>query len=280
MRRYASSSALRARTRDGSSLRAMSDADVDRASRWLYRQRGLLADRHRDSRRGGVGELLDRALSGVDALTAGDAISGESAAWWRDELARAAAGRERVIVASDEVRDQAEGLATELLAAVPEDPEWDDVNSERFEGAVELLSAIGAVDPVAWDALFRERTGRLGEEEEFEEVRRLNAGGTEAELDAVIQGPSERRSGHRLIAALRFADGVSFLIDKDGACDFDWPDWRLTDDLGTDYMGRGSSGGDHDEHVSFRTAIPDEACWIELVHDSPRRARRPVAVGL
>lgn len=245
----------------------MSDADVDRASRWLYRQRGLLADRYRDTHRRGVGELLDRALAGVDALTAGAAISAASAACWRDELARAAAGHERGIVAPGEVRDQGEGLAKELLAAVPRGPEWDDVNAERFEGAVELLGAIGAVDPMAWDAALRERTGRPGEEEEFEEVRRLNAGGTEVELDAVIQGPSERRNGHRLIAVLRFADGVSFLIDKDGACDFGWPDWRLSDDLGTDYMGRGSSGGDHDEHVSFRTAVPNEARWIELVHE-------------
>lgn len=246
----------------------MSDADVDRAGRWLHGQRRVLADWHRDGPPGGFDELVERALAGVDALKAVGAISGESAASWRDDLARAAAGREGSVVAPDDVRHRGEGLATELLAAVPEDPDTgDDVSFEHFEGAVELLGAIGAVDPVAWDAELRERTGEPTEEEKLEETRRLNAGGTEVELHGVIQGPSEPRKGHRLVAALRFADGISFLIDKRDAPDFEWPEWQVTDDLGTDYMLGGSGGGGGDEHVSFRTAVPREARWVELAHE-------------
>jgi hypothetical protein len=118
---------------------------------------------------------------------------------------------------------------------------------------------------VAWDAELRARTGEPSEEEELEESRRLNAGGTEVELLGVIQGPSEPRNGHRLVAALRFADGVSFLIDTRDAPDFEWPEWQVTDDLGTEYMPGGSGGGGGEEHVSFRTAVPLEARWIELV---------------
>lgn len=152
------------------------------------------------------------------------------------------------------------------------------MNSETFEGAVELLGAIGAVDPRAWDTALREHTGEPAYEDELEERRRLNAGGTEVELDAVIEGPTDRRNGHRLVAALRFSDGVSFLVDKAGGREFEWPDWRLTDDLGTNYSPSGSGGSDHDQHVSFRTAIPREARWIELAREQDREVVFRVAL--
>ena len=225
----------------------MSEADADRAGRWLYGQRRRLADWSRNGPPDGVSELLDRAVAGVDALESAEVLDAEAAARWRKQFA--------------------ERLLGELLGAVPNEPNWDDVNSERFEGAVEVLGAIGAADAASWEAEFRRRTGEAAEDEEFEEIRRLNAGGTEVELAAVVPGPAERRKGHRLVAMLRFADGVSFLIDKDDARDFEWPDWHLTDDLGTPYMPGGASGSDQDEHVSFRTAVPNDARWIELAHE-------------
>jgi hypothetical protein len=245
----------------------MSEADADRAGRWLYGQRRRLADWSRNGPPDGVSELLDRAVAGVDALESAEVLDAEAAARWRKQFAESAAGQALTAHAPADVRPAAERLLGELLGAVPNEPDWDDVNSERFEGAVEVLGAIGAADAASWDAEFRRRTGEAAEDEEFEEIRRLNAGGTEVELAAVVPGPAERRKGHRLVAMLRFADGVSFLIDKDDARDFEWPDWHLTDDLGTPYMPGGASGSDQDEHVSFRTAVPNDARWIELAHE-------------
>lgn len=244
----------------------MSDADVDRVGRWLFGQRRALAEWHRDRPSGASGERLDGALAGVEALAAVGAITRESSVSWSEEFARAAAaGRVLSTTAPEDVQHHGEALAEQLLACLLEDPDEDDENFERFDGAVELLGAIGAIDPLAWDARMRERAGWPTQEAELEETRRLNAGATEVELLAVIAGPGEPRKGHRLIAALRFSDGISFLIDKDDAPDFEWPDWRLADDLGTDYRPDGSGGSDHDEHVSFRTAVPDQAAWVELV---------------
>jgi hypothetical protein len=255
----------------------MSEASVDRAGRWLYAQRRTLADWSRNGPPGGVGELLERAVAGVDVLEAAAVLDAGSAALWRDDFTRAAAGHPFTAHAPGKLKPVAEALLTELLAAVPDDPDWD-LDSERFEGAVELLGAIGAVDVAAWDAKLRERTGEPDHDEELEEIRRLNAGGTEVDLTSVIPGPPERRKGHRLVAVLLFADGVSCLIDKDGEDDFEWPDWRLTDDLGTQYMQGGSGGGDRDEHVSFRTAVPGNARWIELTHDQDDEIKFEVAL--
>jgi hypothetical protein len=245
----------------------MRSGDVDRAERWLYGQRRALAGWHRNGPSRGTEEMLDCALAGVDALETVGVIGGESAALWRDRLTRSAAGDSLRVEARDDVRTAATELLEELLAAVADDSVWGDANLERFRGAIELLGAIGAVDAAAWDDELRRRTGQPTEAEEFDEIRRLNAGGTEVELVAVIPGPHERRKGHRLIATLRFVDGVSFLMDKDGAPSLEWPDWRLKDDLGNHYMPGGSGGSDSDEHVSFRTPVPTEARWVELMHE-------------
>ena len=81
-----------------------------------------------------------------------------------------------------------------------------------------------------------------------------------------IAGPAERRSGRRIVAVLRFADGITFLIDKEGAREPDWPGWRLADDLGTEYLPANGGASSRDEHCTFRTPAPPGAGWIELTH--------------
>ena len=245
----------------------MSDADLNRAARWLYAQRRDLIEWHRDGPSGAVAEALGPVLAGVEALEAVGAIGEESASYWRDALRRAAAGEAPSVEASDDIRAAATDLLAELLAAVPNEPDWDDATAARFEGAVELLAAIGAVDPVAWEAELRQHTGEPTEQEELDEIRRLNAGGTEIALAAVIPGPPERRNGYRLLVTLRFADGITFLFDKDGAPGFEWPAWALTDDFGNEYVPGGSGGGDGEEHVTFRTAPPVDARWVQITHE-------------
>jgi hypothetical protein len=195
----------------------------DRAERWLYAQRRLLTR-----------EFVERALAGVGALAAAGALTEREAAWWRDELE---GGEQPAPEVPEAVRAAAHALLEELSS------------DERFESALELLAALGAADPAAWD-------------EADEEL--LDLGGTEADLEAVIPGPPERRRGHRLVLALRFADGMTFLIDSDGAAERDWPLWRLADDRGHRYGPAGSGGGEPVARVRFREPVPAAARWVEL----------------
>jgi hypothetical protein len=218
--------------------------------RWLHARRRVLRD---------WGEpRLDEALDGVDALEAAGVLDRESAAAWRDRFRRDARGEDAPPPRpAPEQRAAAEGLLEDLLEA-------GEAGEHRFDGALQVLSMAGAADPDAWDARRRAAYGWESREEELEAERELNAGGTQAELVAVLPGPPERRAGCRVVYALRFADGLTFMIDRDGAEAPDWPQWRLTDDAGTEYWPGGGSGGDGEEEVTVRTAPPADATWVEL----------------
>jgi hypothetical protein len=74
------------------------------------------------------------------------------------------------------------------------------------------------------------------------------------------------RRGHRLLLVLRFADGVSVMVDKgtEVMSEDEWPAWELSDDVGTSYRCSGGGGDRETEHIAFRTPIPTEATWIQL----------------
>jgi hypothetical protein len=207
---------------------------MNRADRWLHgelraigrwRNRWLDGDWRAiggggiDSRDDVVAERLEGARAGLEALGAAGAVSAASASRWRVVFAREAGG-ERRVVAGPEVGARAERFLAGLLETLPPGVEGDVADVLRFEAAVEVFSAVGAADGREWYARLRER--RSGEEERAEEL-----GGTEAELIEVIPGPGEVRRGHRLLLVLRFADGVSLMVDRrrEETLDDDWPGW-------------------------------------------------------
>jgi hypothetical protein len=244
---------------------------MNRADRWLHEQRRTIRDWRRDGMDDAVAESLERAHAGLEALEAAGAVSAESASRWRVILARAAAGESHE-AAGPELSERAERFLAGLLRTLWPDPHGDDPNVERFEAAVHMLAAVGAVDGRAWDARLREHLGWPSAEEERAEELALNAGGTEAELIAVIPGPEDVRRGYRLLLVLRFADGVSFMIDNDAedTPDDEWPDWELSDDVGTSYWCGSAGGSDESEHISFPTPIPAQAMWLQLsLEDHP-----------
>jgi hypothetical protein len=233
---------------------------MNRADRWLHGE--LLAIRRWRSRSldDVVAGSLDGTRAGLEALEVAGAVSVASASRWRAVLAREAGG-ERRVVAGPEVSGRAERFLADLLDALGPGLEEDVANVRRFEAAVEVFAAVGAVDGREWYARQERRSGEEGGAEEL--------GGTEAELIDVIPGPGEVRRGHRLVLVLRFADGVSLMVDKDReeSLDDDWPGWELSDDVGTSYRLSGGGGGGETEYISFRTPIPAEATWIELSLD-------------
>lgn len=232
---------------------------MNRADRWLHRELRALRERHDDG--DDVHEALERALAGLEALQAAGVLDAAASDQWR-----AAFYSDAGIGPQPHLTPAAEQFLAELLETLEPDPEGMHPAVQRFEGALHMLAVIGAVDPRDWDAKQRARLGWESAEEELAVERELNAGGTEAELLQVIPGPGEVRQGHRLLLAMRFADGVSFVIDKDAVkeVEVEWPDWDLRDDAGTAYRQSGAGGGGHDEHVSFRTPVPPEARWLEL----------------
>ena len=82
----------------------------------------------------------------------------------------------------------------------------------------------------------------------------------------MLSRPAGVRRGHRLLLVLRFADGVSLMVDKTTEDD-EWPHWELSDDVGTLYLWSGWDGSDETEYISFGTPIPVEATWIQLRHE-------------
>jgi hypothetical protein len=162
----------------------------------------------------------------------------------------------------------ADELLAELLAQVPPGDDIAGAELNRFEGALHALATIDAVDADAWDERLRRHMGWPSREEELAEERRLNAGGTEEELLAVLPGPPGAVDGVRVLFALRFSDGISFELyrDDDRVDVDDFLDWHdLSDDVGTRYMGGGGGGGGRSWHATFRTAPPPQASWVELM---------------
>ena len=212
-----------------------------------------------------VADILEGARAGLEGLEAAGALSAASASRWRVLLAREAGG-ERRVVAGPEVSGRAERFLADLLDTLGPDLEGDDAKMLKFDAALEVFSAVGAVDGREWAARLRER--RSDEEERAEELA-LDTGGTEAELIDVVPGPGGVRRGHRLLLVLRFADGVSLIVDKstEETSDDEWPHWELTDDVGTLYLWSGWDGSDETEYISFGTPIPAEATWIQLRHE-------------
>jgi len=221
---------------------------MDRAEAWLHRELELATEW--DER--GRDESLERVRAGLEALAIAGAVSAVSAAEWRERLA----GQEPV-VAEVGLREAGDRLLAALLDA--SDPGLVD-----FGAALALLRAVGAVDHRSWDARRRERLGRPSAEEERAVEARLNAGGTGVDLLDVVPGPAETHHGYRLLLVWRFSDGVFLDVDREEAPCVAWPQWHLSDDLGTAYIPGGISGDDESDHASFRTPIPARASWIEL----------------
>jgi hypothetical protein len=238
---------------------------MDRADRWLHRELSVIRSRRDDFADDAVVESLDSARAGLDALEAAGAVSAATASIWRVALAREATGG-RPAVATAELGGRARRHLAELLEALGPEPHMDDPGVVRFQAAADLFSALGAVDGRGWDARLRERTGRPSADEEHAETRALNAGGTQVELLDVIPGPADARRGHRLLLVLRFADDVSFLIDRTGTQtpDEGWPEWELADDLGNAYDPSFAGGGSAFMHISFYAPIASRASWIQL----------------
>jgi hypothetical protein len=235
---------------------------MNEAERWLHETLGALRDDP-------GAELPEKARTGVEALQAAGVLDAGSAAGWLQAFKAEANGERDRPPADPELAARADRFLASRLEPLQRDPEWDDVHVQRFEGALDLLRSVGAVDGREWDARFRERVGWPAVEDERAQERALNAGGTEAELLAVIPGPDQVLRGHRLLLVLRFADGVSFAIDKDPEAtpEIDWPGWELTDDLGTAYRGGGFGGSSEEEHCSFRTPVPAGARRLRLTLD-------------
>jgi hypothetical protein len=172
----------------------------------------------------------------------------------------AAVGVERgAALGASERSETGEELLEELFESVAPDDETG-VELARFQGALAALRTVGAAAP-EWDERLRRRMGWPSEEE----LRERNAGGSQEELLVVVGGPPEAVDGLRVPYALRFSDGISFLIRRGGSLhDDDWWDAELVDDLGTRYAPSGGGGGAAEMWLSFRTAPPPEASWVEL----------------
>jgi hypothetical protein len=207
---------------------------VNRAERWLHGQRAALRFAHGD----GAGVST---AAGLEALAAAGALTPAEAQEWRTALADVAPAQ------FPRARPRAEAYLEETLAAIPRDPEDDHPAVVRFDAALDLFAEVGAADHGVWDARLRERAGwPTPEEERAEEIAFAAGRRVDGELVAVVPGPSEPEGGHRLLLALRFTDGVSFVIEE--GSDSDWLVWTLTDDEGRSYP----SDGD----TTFRIGAP------------------------
>lgn len=225
---------------------------MNSADRWLHLAwRGI--GNWRDAGPEAVAEPREKALAGVDALEVAGVVPAAAAGAWRAVYVREAGGEQHAD-AGPELRERGERLLAALLDAVPDD------DAEEFRAALDVLAAAGAVDADAWDAKLRERLGHPSAEDERALELARNAGGTQVDLAGVLAGPPDVHGGYRLLLVLRFADGVAFLVEQLAAEEDDWPQWRLTDDLGTPYEDGAVGSG----HVAFRTPIPAAATWIEL----------------
>jgi hypothetical protein len=179
----------------------------ERAVSFLYaelKRVGRLPDEARPERAGRVTGVLG-ALRAVGLLDADEARA------WR--LRFAGPGVERP-APSEKTREAAGELLQQLLEAVPGDDDGRGDDFSRFEGALFALQAVGAASG-EWD----ERLAQWMDWPTADEVRQLNAGGTQKQLRAVLAGPAEAVDGVRVLCALLFEDGVSVLLRVDGGVD-------------------------------------------------------------
>jgi hypothetical protein len=212
----------------------------------------------RDDHAGEAWPERDGRVAGcLGALRAVGLITEEEAEAWRARLSGPVEERPSTAPAA---RERAEGLLRELFEPVAPDDETG-VELGRIQGALAALRAVGAASP-EWEERLRRRMGGPSEEE----GRERNAGGSQEDLLAVLAGPGEAIEGVRVPYALRFGDGISVLIRRDGGLrgDDDWWDRELVDDLGTRYAPSGGGGGAAEMWLSFRTAPPAGASWVEL----------------
>jgi hypothetical protein len=201
-------------------------------------------------------EREGRVTGCLGALRAVGLIAEEEADAWR---ARLLASDEELPSAPQTAGETGEELLEELFDSVAPDDETG-VELARFQGALGALRTVGAGEG-EWDERLRRRMGWPSEEE----LRERNAGGSREELLAVVGGPLAAVDGVRVPYALRFSDGISLLIRCEGGLrDDDWWDAELVDDLGTHYLASGGGGGAAEMWLSFRTAPPAEASWVEL----------------
>ena len=243
----------------------MADAARERALSFLYRLRGWVANFAQGEGAGPWPERDGRVAGALGAFELVGLLDADEVEAWRAQLSSPTSDWPAV---SPAVSERAAQLLEELLAAVPRsDDEWSS-ELDRFEGAFAALAQIG-VAGAEWDQRLRDWLGRPSAEEEKALVRQLNAGGTEQELVAVLAGPSTAIDGVRVVHGLRFADGVSFTLRREYARDApgDWDLWdfELRDDVGTEYHAGGGAGSELEQHVTFRTAPPPEASWLELM---------------
>jgi len=112
-----------------------------------------------------------------------------------------------------------------------------------------------------------------------------DSGGSELDLLRIIPGPPEVRDGHRLLLTLHFADAVLFRVEHAWTDDF--PEWRLSDDIGTAYHELTYSGDDDGSAITFAPGVPSAASRLELAVDdlafsvpSAIQEREPIAGSL
>jgi hypothetical protein len=223
-------------------------------------------------------DLAVRADAVVGALSAVGLLDPGEAESWRSHLSERRAAPPPL---AQDTSALAADVLEELLAVVPVVDEWGSLPLSRFQGALDALVRVGAADRDVWDGRLAARMGWLIEDEQAAaaRARELNAGGTEQDLIAVLAGPSEPMMGLRVLFALRFTDGISFWIghqhqsdrrageDGPGGLDWAWPRLELRDDVGTEYRGAGSASAGEESQLTFRTAPPDNASWVELIVD-------------
>jgi hypothetical protein len=214
----------------------------------------------------------DGRVAGVlGALRAVGLLGGDEAEAWRLRLSGLAMERP---MPSARARRAGDELLQELLDAAPvgDDVRGDDVS--RFEAAAAALGAVGAASG-GWD----ERLARHLGWPTGDEIVEQNTGGTQRDLLAVLAGPAEAVGGVRVMCALRFEDGVSFLLRlEDGIepLEDDFWDFELVDDVETTYSLAGAGGGGRELRITYRTPAPPDALWLELRRGGSRPIRIPL----
>jgi hypothetical protein len=243
----------------------------ERAVSFLYAELERVATlREEDPDEAGP-ERAGRVAGVLGALRAVGLLDADEAEAWR--LRMAGPGMERP-APSERTREAAGELLQALLEAVPVDDDSRGDDFFRFEGALFALQAVGAASGVWWERLAR----RMGWPT-ADEVRELNAGGTQKELRAVLAGPAEAVDGVRVLCALLFDDGVTVLLRVDGRVDpfeDDRFDFELFDDVGTSYSPAGGGGGAEEIRILYGTPVPAGATWLEL----RRAGSRPIRISL